>query len=276
MKKILVPVDFSSHSEYALEVAGSIAKKHNAEIIALHMLGISEAMVTQGNASNAFEAMYYVKLAEKQFTEFLDKPYLKDCTVTEAVYNYKAFSDMDRIVKEYEADFIIMGSHGSSGLSEVFVGSNTEKVVRNASVPVLVVKNRMGEFSINKAVFACDFREESVGAYHKAMDLFKSFNADVSLVYVNLPGENYRSTDEITSRINVFFEKAQESKSSDDVICYNDYTVEDGIFNAAAKINADIIALPTHGRRGLAHFFSGSIGEDLVNHSTIPTITIKI
>ena len=45
MKKILVPVDFSEHSEYALEVAAQIAKQKNAELIVVHMLGISEVVI---------------------------------------------------------------------------------------------------------------------------------------------------------------------------------------------------------------------------------------
>ena len=44
MKKILVPVDFSKHSEYALHIAAKIAKQVQAEIIVLHMMGISEAI----------------------------------------------------------------------------------------------------------------------------------------------------------------------------------------------------------------------------------------
>ncbi len=47
MKKIIVPVDFSEHSEYALQTAASIAKKQNSEIIVVHMLELSNAIITQ-------------------------------------------------------------------------------------------------------------------------------------------------------------------------------------------------------------------------------------
>ena len=57
---------------------------------------------------------------------------------------------------------------------------------------------------------------------------------------------------------------------------YNDYNVEKGILNYSEKINADAIGIPTHGRKGLSHFFMGSIGEDIANHSNIPTVTFKI
>jgi nucleotide-binding universal stress UspA family protein len=61
-----------------------------------------------------------------------------------------------------------------------------------------------------------------------------------------------------------------------DVHYVSDYTVEGGILNYATNIGADIIAIPTHGKKGLSHFFEGSVGEDVANHATLPVITFKI
>ncbi len=277
MKKILVPVDFSECSEYALQVASKLAKEYDSEIIALHMLGMSDAVLTSNQTKEMLEGIYYIKLAEKRFEEFLDKDYLKDLTITDSVYNYKNFNELNTVAIEKEADLIIMGSHGSSGLSEVFVGSNTEKVVRNSDVPVLVVKKDVENFKIENAVFACDFTEENLTAFKNAIKLFKSLdNTKVKLLYVNLPGQNYRSSKEMESRVKEFLYKANALNQLKNVVYYNDYTVEDGIFHYSNKMGVDIIALPTHGRRGLAHFFAGSISEDLVNHSKIPVITFKL
>ncbi len=276
MKKILVPVDFSQHSEYALEVASNLAKKHKAEIIALHMMGISDAILSKNQSKQMFEGIYYMKLAEKRFKEFLEKDYLKGLKVTDSVYNYKIFSEINNVAKDNGADLIVMGSHGSSGLSEVFVGSNTEKVVRNSDIPVLVVKHRRENFKIKEAVFACEFTSENIEVYKKAMKLFDSLGANVTLLFINLPGQNYRSSNEMEKRAKEFLKKTGNIDQLSNVVYYNDYTVEDGIFNYSDKIGFDAIALPTHGRRGLSHFFSGSISEDLVNHSKIPVITFKI
>ena len=110
------------------------------------------------------------------------------------------------------------------------------------------------------------------------MEFFDSVGADVKLLYVNLPNEKFRSSEETEKRVREFLTQAGPTGMDriDDVVYYNDYSVEDGVFHYAKKINADVISLPTHGRRGLAHFFSGSIGEDLVNHATIPVVTFKI
>lgn len=278
MKKILVPVDFSKYSEYALEVAAGIAKKQNAEIVALHMMGLSDAVVTKNESREVFEAMYYMRLAEKRFADLLDKEYLEGLTVTDAVHNYTNFSEINDVAKEMGIDLIIMGSHGSSGLKEVFVGSNTEKVVRTSEIPVLVIKHRHEHFNPQLGVFACDFLENAVGPYKRAKKVFDAFDIKMEMLYVNLAGD-FRSTREIEKRILNFLKLAGEPNPLDSlnkVVQYNEYSVEAGIFGYSQVTNADIISLPTQGRQGLAHFFSGSIGEDVVNHSDLPVMTFRV
>ena len=277
MKKILVPIDFSEHSEYALEVAAQLARKYNAEIVALHMMGLSEAVLTKDESNEVMEAMFYLQLAKKRFTEFLDKDYLNGINVQSTVQNYKIFSEIDKVAQDYEVDLIVMGSHGSSGLRDVFVGSNTEKVVRSSSVPVLVIKNRITKFNIDKMVFACDFSKEFIPAFQEAKALAKLFNSSLELLYINTP-ERFLKTSAMEEKAYKFIAKADagDTKLFDSINYYCDNTIEDGIFTYSDTNNADVIAIPTHGRRGLAHFFTGSIGEEVVNHSDIPVISFKI
>ncbi|MDQ7918666.1 universal stress protein [Mesonia sp. MT50] len=278
MKKIVVPVDFSEHSEYAMQVAANIAKKHNAEIIAVHMLGLSDNMINRDEAKQTQEAMFYMRLAEKRFGEFLNKDYLEGVKVTDTVHDYKVFTELNQVALDFGADLIIMGSHGSSGLKEVFVGSNTEKVVRTSEIPVLVIKGRHENFTFKSGIFACDFLKNSVVPYQKAKRMFDTLEIQMQMLYINLSGD-FQSTREIEKRILDFLKMAGEENPLeyvDKVIQYNDYSVEAGIFAYSEESEADIIALPTQGRRGLAHFFSGSIGEDVVNHSKLPVITFKV
>lgn len=278
MKKILVPVDFSEHSEYALEVAAQIATQKNAELIVVHMLSLSEAIVNNDEAQEARQAVFYLKLAEKRFSEFLDKDYLKDLKITEMVHNYRVFKEINDVALKVEADLIVMGSHGSSGFSEVFVGSNTEKVVRSSEIPVLVIKQRRKNFQFENVVFACDFDTDNIEAYRKAMKLCKEFDATIHLLYVNLPAERFRSTSQMEERVRTFLDKADNGdyNNLENVIYRDDYTVEQGIFTFSNKINADLIVVSTHGRRGLAHFFFGSVGEDVANHADTPVLTFRI
>jgi len=176
MKTIVVPTDFSMHSESALRTAACIAKKNNAAILVIHMAGITDGLLTKAQANSALESVYYVKLAEKQFAEFLDKPYLSDVSVSQAVKKYRNFSEINDVAKEHNASLIVMSSHGSSGLEEVLIGSNTEKVVRSSEVPVLVIKQFISNFNMDSGVFASNFSEENIEAYkngkvwHRSLD----------------------------------------------------------------------------------------------------------
>ncbi|MEB8327893.1 universal stress protein [Flavobacteriaceae bacterium KMM 6897] len=273
MKKIIVPVDFSEQSEYALKVAASLAKKYGSEIFAVHMLELSTAVISTSEGFQQDQMLFLIKLSEKRFTEFLAKPFLQDVKVTPIIKHFKVFSELNEVAEKHQADLVVMGSHGADGLKEIFIGSNAEKVVRNSDVPVLVIKDEMEDFKIDHFVFACDFKEENLPALQKARDFAKKLAAELHLVYVNTPGDTFLSTPDIYARITNFLSKAGMGK---EVEIYNDYTVEKGILNYSKDINADILGIPTHGRKGLTHFFMGSIGEDVANHSKIPVVTFKL
>ena len=273
MKKIIVPVDFSKQSDHALRYAAGMAKKHNCELIALHMLEISPALMSTGDVGLAENTVFLLKLAEKRFTEFLDKPYLQGVSISPIIKHFKVFSEVNEVAQEQNADLIVMGSHGADGLEEIFIGSNTEKVVRSAEIPVLVVKEETAEYQVDRFVFACDFEAESVEAVQKAKSLAEVFGAELLLVYINTPNDAFLSTKDAYNKISAFQVLAKLGK---EVEVYNDYTVEKGILNYADSVAADLIGIPTHGRKGLSHFLLGSIGEDIANHASMPVITFKI
>ena len=272
MKTIIVPVDFSEQSEYALQFAAEIARNQQAQILALHMLEMSLALLSTGDTAASENVVFLLKLAEKRFAEFLNKDYLQGVSISPVIKHFKVFSEINEIAEEQGADLIIMGSHGTDGLEEIFIGSNTEKVVRSSTVPVLVVKERLN-FSVDRFVFACDFEAESVEAAKKAQRMAELFGAEFLLVYINTPNDAFLSTKDAYNKISAFLTLARMGK---EVEVYNDYTIEKGILNYAESVSADLIGIPTHGRKGLSHFLLGSISEDLANHSSLPVVTFKI
>ncbi|WP_375234828.1 universal stress protein [Winogradskyella sp.] len=277
MKKIIVPIDFSEYSEYALETAASIAKKHNCELIVLHMLELSNAVYTASRSSIGEEAVFYLKLAEQKMSKFLDRPFLEGLEITPVIKHFKVFKEINEIVDEQQIDLIVMGSHGASGVKEVIIGSNAEKVVRHSTIPVLIVKQNPILVEFNTAIFASDFSEEAIEAYLKAKTVFDKLDATMNLIYINTPDTSFKSSVEIDRLVSSFLKKADGNlESLPDVHVVSDYSVEQGILNFAKNIGADLIGVATHGRKGLSHFFEGSISEDIANHSTLPVMTFKI
>jgi nucleotide-binding universal stress UspA family protein len=277
MKKIIVPFDFSITSENALKAAALLSKKYNAELYVLHMLEMSNAVLTESGNEQQAKSLFYLKLAEQKLETFLEKDYLKDVDVTPIVKHFKVFSELNDVSNELKADLIVMGSKGSSGMKEVFIGSNTEKVVRYSDIPVLIIKNEPQEMDFENVVFASDFFEESIHSYLKACELFKSLDSKVHLLYVNLPFESFKSSTEIQKRVSNFLMKANgnlDALSSVNIV--SDYTVEEGVLNFANLVGADLITIATHGRTGISHFFEGSVAESITNHATLPVMTFRI
>ncbi|RYD70881.1 MAG: universal stress protein [Sphingobacteriales bacterium] len=275
MKKILVPTDFSAHAEYALKVAAQIARKNNGEIFLLHLLDLpNQAGDAIGSGSDVPEIMFFMKKAHERFDELKNSPYLEGIPVTEAVQFERAFDGIVKSSRKHDIDLIVMGSHGASGFHEMFIGSNTEKVVRTAEAPVLVIKREEGEFNPEKFVFASDFSAEAKKPFAKVAEFANSFNAELHLVMINTPND-FKSTHAAEKMIHDFAAPFNLTGGYSTHI-YNDVNVEKGILHFSNSINADLIGMCTHGRKGLAHFFNGSISEDLVNHAVRPVITFKI
>lgn len=186
------------------------------------------------------------------------------------------FSEVSQVAQDHSADLIVMGSHGTSGLSEIFVGSNTEKVVRHSEIPVLVLKNKLESTAFKNVLFATDFSNESIDVYKTATDKFEGMGAKVHLVYVNTPGK-FLNSNEMRQKVSGFLTAAAGNTDAMlQTTFVSDYTVESGILNHANAINADLIAVATHGRKGITHFFEGSISEDIANHAILPVMTFKI
>ena len=141
IKKILYPTDFSEPAENALEYAVFMAKTHHADLALLHV-------VDQLHGFTHYEilAMTPMEIAEKMTARTLeDLQAIADrvngaVTAKPAVREGKAWLEICEAAQEENADLIVMGSHGRSGLSHVLLGSVAEKVVRHAACPVLVVR----------------------------------------------------------------------------------------------------------------------------------------
>jgi nucleotide-binding universal stress UspA family protein len=274
MNRILVPTDFSEQAENALKVAAMLARKFDAEIYLLHMMEIPMQQIDPINAhSDVPEALFFMRLAHKKFEDLMESDYLQDITVYETVKADITFNEIKEACNEYDIDMIVMGSHGTSGLMEMFVGSNAEKVVRTSEVPVLVIKNEHKSFNINHFVFASDFKNDNRETYKQAVKLAEGFGAKIHLLMVNTANK-FITSYEAQSRINDFI--SGQSFDNYTINIHNDVTIEQGILNFSKDIDADLIGISTHGRQGIAHFLNGSISEDLVNHAKRPVITFKI
>lgn len=280
MKTILVPYDFSQEAGYAFEFAKGLAEKTKNKLKLFHVIELPTPQSFNsygevGAFSNEGTQIFMIELIEKRKKQMAE---LEESLKNEA-YKFETkmvfgnpFVGISKEIVEAQADIVVMGSKGSSGLEEVLIGSNTEKVVRNATCPVITIKSPVKPKDIKKVVFASDFNEVPGDVVKRLKAAIETIDAELHLVKINTPSmfENTRTSIE---KINAFVKDFKVSAAS--TIVYNSATEEDGILEYADDINADMIAMSTHGRTGFLHLLSGSIAEDVVNAAKRPVWTMK-
>jgi universal stress protein A len=145
VKKILVPTDFSQYSDLALQEAVDVASKYNAKVVLLHV--VDESM-QQCAADYCLSNEVMTQLENESLTASKEKMQkevssLKEKQPVEIDFDIKKGSPAKVILEEQQKsgiDLIVMPSHGKSGLIKQLIGGVTDKVVRSARCPVMVVR----------------------------------------------------------------------------------------------------------------------------------------
>tara|TARA_R110002072_G_scaffold166080_1_gene319295 strand:+ start:2016 stop:2849 length:834 start_codon:yes stop_codon:yes gene_type:complete len=272
MKNILVPTDFSECSRNAENLALELAKQLNAEI---HFLHIFSSPVDWVKLPLAKEELYpetrlQFKQANTELNNLVKRAEKLGLKANEFIVFNEGRSAIDDHIKNHHHDFIVMGSHGAGGLKEL-LGSNTQKVIRYAKMPVLVVKNEVKLEQLKKLVFASSFDFNVVQPFEQIINFSSKISAEIHLLYVNSPAK-FMETDEIEARMEKVLKNFENINCTKAI--YNALSVERGILNYSEKIGADIITSVTHGRTGLMKMISPSITESLANHSNVPVLSI--
>ncbi len=280
MKTILVPTDFSQQAQYALDFAYGIAKKNGATVRLLNVVeaphGTSFNAMGEMTAPDGMDSMFFAQLLKRmreQLTTQVENPKYKDILVEGDVQIGNPYESISRTIADQNVDLVVMGSQGSSGLEEVLVGSNTEKVVRRSHCPVITVKAAVNPDSIKNIVFATNMKDADDKMVQELVKLQQLFGAKLHIVNVNTPS-SFESDRYYKKEMKAFVEKHKLENYTLNI--YNDDVEEDGIIFFAEDVDADMIALATHGRSGISHLLSGSIAEDVVNHAKRPVWTFSL
>jgi nucleotide-binding universal stress UspA family protein len=278
MKKILVPTDFSNPAKLATEVAIQIAKKAKAEIVLLHVIEVpsDESFNTEGQISqtNDWEDKLFtlkmIEVSKRKLSEVRQTVEDEGIQVSFKLKMGNPFHGMRASITEEKADLVVMGTSGKSKLEEMIIGSNTEKVVRYAKCPVLTVHEKSSGSDFKNIVYATAMSEDEKEFAKVILNTQELYGATIHLVRINTP-MNFKP-DTVVKEIMQNFAKRLGLKNYT-LNVFNDLTEEEGIIHFTNSINADLIALATHGRTGFAHVIAGSIAEDVANHSRKPVLT---
>jgi nucleotide-binding universal stress UspA family protein len=281
MKTILVPTDFSPTADNALAAAISIAKRTGAKIKVLNVIeGIYEGDFNPSGTvtgEDEMDKVFLLQLMGKTRSAMkreLDKFDLKGLSVEDQVVIGSVFQSLTSTIADSNIDLIVMGMHGKGDpKNRKDAGSNTIKVVRKASCPVLIIKNKVENFKIQKVLLAIDFETINSEYIEKIKELQAVFGFELHLLYINTQ-INFISTAAFEQLREEFIKNYKLEGTNFKMI--NAYSEDEGIINYASKINTDVIALTTHGRKGINLFFFGSVSENVVKEAKVPILTYRI
>ncbi len=274
MKKILVPIDFSEPSIEALKFAISVAKQSKGSITLLHAIDLP--VTVYGASIDMPIYTYDIRLVEDlkkdamaKYRKWMNKVGKGFEQVKFIVKQGPVFAVLKEYIESKRLDLVIMGTHGATGLTEFFVGSNTEKVVRFSKVPVVAIRKAVPLSSIKNIVFPTSLEAGQSAFIKKAKEVQQFFGARLHLLYVNTP-LNFMRDNEVQE----FAKRYQLTNCT--VNIRNDRYEPDGILSFVEEIKADMLVMPTHAREGIAHLLRSSITESVVNHAQCPVWTYAL
>lgn len=272
MKTILVPTDFSKNADNALDYAVQIAKKTNSKIILLHVFYIAYYSYDSQMDFMTEQSFYIQENTKNNLVKLCDR--IKQTFGVECDYISKEGFVVDSIIsvaEEEDADMIIMGTKGASGLKKVLMGSNTAKVIGRTSCTLIAVPEKASYSGIQKIVYATDYNRSDVNSIKLLVEFAEIEHAEIKIIHV-VDGENKYEYEDVF--LKKFEEKVKKKINYKDISCQLVFgtDVEKKLEQYLKKESVNFLGISTKNRNLFKRFFGKSITRKLVYHTKIPLI----
>jgi nucleotide-binding universal stress UspA family protein len=278
MKTILIPTDLSTNAGNAIHYAFKLFNEPDVKFYILHVN--HPVADIPGSSIEYYEPILYPdseqekSLVEKQLNHLK-----KEYNLTLEEINYEIISEIgfaaDIIIKkstELFCDLIIMGTKGSTGLSQLFIGSITASVIRKSVISVIAVPEKYIFQKLQRIVFATDY--EGISNKKTLQPLFeiaRKFNSKVMMFHAI----------EAKEPIAAYIEELQVWKAEKNfhqvkhtnsiASCEN---IADGILDFAGENEADMIAMIPHTYSFLGNILHKSVSKQVAFESNIPILAL--
>ncbi len=274
MKRILFPTDFSPAAKAAFVYALRFADNFDAELIVLHVydLPIVETPPMPEATTEIFDIVEM-----NQFESFRDElPELHKIAEKKNLAHVKMrnillYGDLiyniNKVCKEEDADFVVMGTKGASGLKETFIGSTTASVIANTKVPVLAIPEE-AEFHhrIKNIAFTTQYKEKDNEALKHALEIAKKFNASVQCLYIKNP-DDPSDIDERIAEWKIYY----RDENIDFFNISGDH-IEQTILDFIEGQHVDMLIMRAHKRNFFERLFTRSLTKKMAYHTKIPLL----
>lgn len=269
--KVLIPTDFSIEAEYAFLMVNNLSKKANMEVTFLHILNVPDTVTLGLDNTISTCGEIDVNFVEVQRSMALSKlAELKEknpSVETDLIFGHTT-TGIIRYAEENNFDLIALGTKGTSGLAERFIGSNAQLIARKSDIPVLTLMCDRSGLELKDILLVHNFEEnelQNLKLMKRIIDIF-----DTKLHFLQIASKS-DDENQIKENMAVFAQKNDLVSYETHII--HDHNIEDGINHFMESHDMDIICIGTHGKGGIFH---KSATETLINHLYKPIISYKI
>ena len=212
--KILIPVDFSIHSDKAVEYAVQLAKKNNFQIDLLHVF-TDHSNIYQNALQDPGLVDPRVPEAKQKMAQLIEREKNEGQDISfHALYaDGNLYDEVRRLAIQEQYSAIIMGTKGAFGLDALLTGSNMFDVFLNTKVPVLAVPYSEKKYKVEKVGLLCNFKPAEIDVLKQATKVYGT-DFELVLIYVNTSDESIHNIDR---SFEVFIDKIIEETGIEDI-----------------------------------------------------------
>lgn len=270
-KIIVVGIDFSDCSINALEHAISIARnaKAGVRMVWVNHLDYSKEIF-------ATEPDNVVAEATQRFNELVKtyRFHLGDQKIDYVLRKGKVYREICHAAEEVKAFLIVIGTHGSSGFEEFWIGSNANRIVSSSKIPIITIRGGVDiHTDLKRIVVPLDSTICTREKLPMAALLAKYFHSEIHLL-----GLFTTQADDLRYRIKNYVSQAEEYLKENEIRYKIAFAEADNITDETLKyaesIKANLIAIMTEQEISITNLLLGPYALQMVNHSPIPVLSI--
>jgi len=303
-ERILVPLDGSELAEVAIPYVGELASRLKSQATLFQAVLLSYPVLTVGDVISWIPPyterdIEQLKADTKKYLEKAGEalkgkgiPAKSEVAIGDPAKEIVDYAD------EHDIGLIIMATHGRSGIKRWAIGSVADKVARYARQPVMIIRAKgdhrdaLDRGILKKIIVPLDGSPASEAVIPYVGELADKLKAEVILfqamahlyhltttgkVIIQVPYTE-KETEQLKANTMLYLEKAGERLKAKGIPMRAEVTVGDPaeeIINLADKTGADLVAMSTHGRSGIARWALGSVADKVLHAGNTPLLLVR-
>lgn len=276
MKTILFPTDFSTNAIHASQYAGMLTRRLNAKVVLLNIYSVPTVSEYQLPYEIENFIMQNRKDAEKNLQDFtakfIETTSLAPDRITQMVEYGFVGDKINEIAKQINADCIVMGTKGASNAIDKWLGTHSQKVMKNAPCPVWIVPEDAAINYPQNILYAADFKEDEILATQKVLQFSKPLEATCRVIHVH----DYFELNVSHGVRNMVHLLEDEFENEDVTFGHVDRAdIIEGLETYIRTHKPDVLALAIHEKSFLSKIFDVSVTKHFVQEAKLPILTFR-